>query len=202
MMGRMAGTGGGARRATGTALLLVSLALAGCTAEPPSGEDPPTTSDSIALRVRTVHVAGSLDPEARAAAESEVGDVLSDYVVGAFLGDYPREDFVGSFESFTGNLARDAVRDINQLTANSLRSAEAVRATRLDANLSFVVDGSDVVGATASVRFAFEATVGGDERPLSMRGRLLLIEEDGVWSVYGYDVVTDTGEAVEAEVTP
>ena len=59
MMGRMAGTGGGARRATGTALLLVSLALAGCTAEPPSGEDPPTTSDSIALRVRTVHVANS-----------------------------------------------------------------------------------------------------------------------------------------------
>ena len=202
MMGPMAGTGGGARRATGAAALLVSLALAGCTSEPPGPPVSQPTSESVALRVRTVHVAGSLDPDARAEAESAVGDVLSGYVVRAFLGDYPREDFVGSFESFTGNLARDAVRDINQLTANSLRSAEAVRATRLDANLSFVVDGSDVVGATASVRFAFEATVGGDERPLGMRGRLMLIEEEDVWSVYGYDVVTDSGGAVEAEVTP
>lgn len=201
MMGRMARAGGGARGARASLALLTCLTIAACTAEPPD-EPPPSTPQSAALRVRTVHVAGSLDPDAQAEAESAVGDVLSGYVVDAFLGDYPREDFVGSFESFTGNLARDAVRDINQLTANSLRSAEAVRATRLDANLSFVVDGSDVVGATASVRFAFEATVGGDERRLGMRGRLLLVEEDDVWSVYGYDVVTDTGEAVEAEVTP
>ena len=61
---------------------------------------------------------------------------------------------------------------------------------------------SDIIGATASVRFAFEATVDGDERPLSLRGRLMLVEDDDVWSVFGYDVVTDTGEAVEAEVTP
>jgi hypothetical protein len=30
---------------------------------------------------------------------------------------------------------------------------------------------------------------------------LMLAEEEGVWSVFGYDVVTDTGEAVEAEVS-
>ena len=202
MMGHMARAGRGARGTLVSFGLLVCLTSSACTAEQPA-EPSPSTPESAPLRVRTVHIApaGSLDPGARAEAESAVGDVLSGYVVSAFLGDYPREDFVGSFESFTGNLARDAARDINQLTANSVGSAEAVRATRLDANLSFVVNGSDVVGATASVRFAFEATVGGEEQPLGMRGRLMLVEEDHVWSVYGYDVVTDSGAAVEAEVT-
>lgn len=202
MMGRMAGTGGGARRATGTAVLLVSLALAGCTSELPGGQAPPPTPESVALRVRTVHGAESLAPDARAEAESAVGDVLSDYVVQAFLGDYPREDFVGAFESFTGGLSRKAARDLNKLTANRFREAEAVRATRLDADLSFVVHDSDVIGATASLRFAFEATVDGAQQPLTLRGRLMLVDEEDVWSVFGYDVETDTGETVEAEVTP
>ena len=202
MMGRMAGTGGGARRATAAAVLLVSLALAGCTADPPGTPVSQPTSESVALRVRTVHVVGTLDPDAKAEAESAVGDVLSGYVVRAFLGDYPREDFVGSFESFTGDLAQDAARDLDQLTANRLGDAEAIRATRLDADLSFLVQGSDVIGATASVRFAFKATVDGDEQPLSLRGRLMLVEEDDAWSVFGYDVRTNTGEAVEAEVSP
>ena len=201
MMGHMAGTGGAARRATGAAVLLVSLALAGCTPESPGGEAAPPTPESVALRVRTVHSAEPLTPDARAEAESAVGDVLSDYVVRAFLGDYPREDFVGSFESFTGDLAREAAGDLDQLTANRFGEAEAVRATRLDADLSFLVQDSDIIGATASVRFAFEATVDGAEQPLSLRGRLMLVEDDDVWSVFGYDVVTDTGDAVEAEVS-
>jgi hypothetical protein len=202
MMDRMARTGGGARGALASLALLLCLSAAGCTAEDP--DEPPSSSapESAALRVRTVHVAGSLTPEAQAEAESAVGDVLSGYVVRAFLGDYPREDFVGSFESFTGDLARDAARDIDQLTANSLGEAESVRATRLAADLSFVAEDSDVVGATASVRFAFEATVDGEARPLSLRGRLMLVEDDGAWSVFGYDVRTDTGDAVEAGVTP
>jgi hypothetical protein len=200
MMGGMAGTGGAAR-VTGVAVLLASLVLTGCTAEQPDRPSSPSASESVALRVRTVHVAGSLDADAQAEAESAVGDVLSSYVVRGFLGDYPREDFVGSFESFTGDLARKGVRDLDALTANRLGAAESMRATRLDADLSFVVDGSDKVGATASVRFEFEATVDGEEQPLGLRGRLMLIEEDDIWSIYGYDVRPDTGEAVEAGVT-
>ena len=201
MMGLMAGTGGGARRATGAAVLLVSVALGGCTAEPPDRPVSQSTSESVALRVRTVHGDTNLTPDARAEAEGAVGDVLSGYVVRAFLGDYPREDFARAFESFTGNLVREASRDLDQLTANRFREAEAVRATRLGADLSFVVQDSDIIGATASVRFAFEATVDGEERPLSLRGRLMLVEDDGAWSVFGYDVVTDTGDTVEAEVS-
>ncbi|MGH3307369.1 MAG: hypothetical protein ACRDOX_06725 [Nocardioides sp.] len=197
----MAGTGGGARRATGAAVLLVSVALGGCTAEPPDRPVSQPTSESVALRVRTVHGDTNLTPDARAEAEGAVGDVLSGYVVRAFLGDYPREDFARAFESFTGNLVREASGDLDQLTANRFREAEAVRATRLGADLSFLVQDSDIIGATASVRFAFEATVDGEERPLSLRGRLMLVEDDGAWSVFGYDVRTDTGDTVEAEVS-
>jgi hypothetical protein len=200
MMGRMARTGSGARGALASLALLVCLTAAACTADRPT-EPSPSTPESAALRVRTVHIAGSLDAEAQSEAESAVGDVLSGYVVRAFLGDYPREDFVGSFESFTGNLARDGVRDLDVLTANRLGSAEAVRATRLDADLSFVVNGSDTFGATAEVRFKFEATVDGEEQPFGLRGRLMLMNEDDTWSVYGYDVRNDTGEAVQAGVT-
>jgi hypothetical protein len=200
MMGRMAATGSGARVALASLLLLVCLTTASCTTDHPA-EPSPSTSEAAALRVRTVHIAGSLDADAQAEAESAVGDVLSGYVVRAFLGDYPREDFVGSFESFTGSLARDGVRDLDALTANRLGSAESVRATRLDADLSFVVDGSDAFGATAAVRFEFEAIVDGEAQPLGLRGRLMLINEDDVWSVYGYDVRPETGEAVQAGVT-
>ena len=201
MMGRMAGTGGGACGVTGAAALLVSLALAGCTSDPPGGQAPPSTPESVALRVRTVHGDTNLTPDARAEAEGAVGDVLSGYVVRAFLGDYPREDFARAFESFTGNLVLEASGDLDQLTANRFREAEAVRATRLGADLSFLVQDSDIIGATASVRFAFEATVDGEELPLSLRGRLMLVEDDGAWSVFGYDVETDTGDTVEAEVS-
>ncbi len=58
-----------------------------------------------------------------------------------------------------------------------------------------------MIGATASVRFAFEATVNGEERTMSLRGRLMLVEDDGAWSVFGYDVATDTGDTVDAEVS-
>jgi hypothetical protein len=203
MMGPMAGTGGRARRATGAAVLLVCVALGGCTAEPSGPPESQPSSESAALRVRTaVHGDSNLTPAARAEAEGAVGDVLSGYVVRAFLGDYPREDFARAFESFTGNLVQEASGDLDQLTANRFREAEAVRATRLGADLSFLVQDSDIIGATASVRFAFEATVDGKERPLSLRGRLMLVEDDGDWSVFGYDVRTDTGDAVEAGVTP
>ena len=201
MMGLMAGTGGGARRATGAAVLLVSVALGGCTAEQPDRPISQSSAESVALRVRTLHGDTNLTPDARAEAEGAVGDVLSDYVVRAFLGDYPREDFARAFESFTGNLVRDASRDLDQLTANRFREAEAVRATRLGADLSFVVQDSDIIGATASVRFAFEATVNGEERTMSLRGRLMLVEDDGAWSVFGYDLATDTGDTVDAEVS-
>ena len=124
----------------------------------------------MALRVETVRGAGKLPEQDRTEVETAVGDVLSQYVVGAFLGDFPREEFVGSFESFTSGVARSAAGDIDLLTAARVQDAESVRATQLDARLSFLVSDGDVVGATAAVDFGFEATMGdGETRPLPGR---------------------------------
>jgi hypothetical protein len=202
-MGPMAGSRRGRRTlaATGRAALFTAvLALGGCTTEPPS--DPPSeTEEPVALRVTTVTGAGSMDADTRADLESAVGDVLSSYVVQGFLGDYPRDDFVRAFDSFTSGAARDAARDIDWLTAARLEDPKAVRATRLDARLSFLVAGDDVVGGTATVRFAFEATLDGEVRPVRLRGRLMLVEDEGTWSVFGYDVTTNAPGAVEGEVS-
>ncbi len=174
--------------------LLLSALMTGCNGEPPQDPaDPGQESRSVALRVSTVSGAEELDASARTRLEEEVGDVLSAYVVSAFLGTYPRDDFVGSFGSFTSGAARSAVRDLDLLTANRYGEAEDVRATRLVARLSFAALKDDAIGATAGVRFAFEATQGGKTRPISLRGQLLLVKEGNEWSVFGYDVARDDG---------
>ncbi|WP_133241262.1 hypothetical protein [Nocardioides gansuensis] len=182
---------------------LVAGVLAGCSPDEVPGEQQTPTPRSVALRVESVSGADHLDEEDRTALETEIGDVLSHYVVRGFLGDFPRREFVASFESFTSGAARHAARDIEQLTAARVQDATAVRATRLDADLSFLVDGQDVIGATAAVRFAFEATMeDGKPRPLSLRGRFLLEEGAGEWSIFGYDVALDDGATLETGVAP
>jgi hypothetical protein len=179
--------------------LIAALLTAGCSS--PSGSDPAEPAAPAALRVSTVHGADTLDEPARADLESEVGDVLSQYIVRAFLGEYPREDFVRAFDSFTSGAARSAAADIDVLTAASVEDARSISATGLDAELSFLLDGSDVVGATAHVDFRFEVTdADGDTRPLSLTGRLMLEQEQGTWSVFGYDVARDGADVVESEV--
>ncbi|KRF07624.1 hypothetical protein ASG88_01995 [Nocardioides sp. Soil777] len=190
------------RAACVVSTVLAASLLAGCspstTPDPPSPPQPQT-----ALAVETVSGAGDLTQETRTELETEVGGVLSDYVVEAFLGDFPREDFVQAFGSFTSGAARRAAGDIEQLTAARVQDATAVTATGLEARLSFLVAARDVVGATAALDLAFDATMpDGTTRPLSLQGRFLLERTDGDWVVYGYDVALDDGSAVAAEVTP
>jgi hypothetical protein len=181
---------------------LTVLTATGCSPEETGG--PPTGSDqSVALRVETVSGADDLDQQARTEMETAVGDVLSEYVVEAFLGDFPRREFVQAFGSFTSGAARSAATDIDQLTAARVQEATDVVATRLDARLSFLTLPRDVVGATAAVDFAFDATMpDGSTRPVSLQGRLLLEEAGGDWSVFGYDVALDDGAAQDTGATP
>lgn len=178
---------------------LLAVLVTGCQADSPS-EDPTQDQDSAALRVRTVSGAERIDEETRTEMERAVGDVLSGYVVEAFLGDFPREEFVRSFESFTSGAARAAARDIEQLTAARVQSATAVRATRLDARLSVLAQDRTIHGATATVRFAFEATMeDGSKRPVTLEGRFMLEGDAGKWSVFGYDVALDDGTAMNVD---
>ena len=189
------------RAGAGAAVLLTLAAtLSGCV-----GDDEPAAprgpTEPMALSIKAAPGAGSLGQKARADAETEVGDVLSHYLVEGFLGDYPREDFVGAFDGFTGGAASSAARQLDLLTANRYRDASAVRPTRLDARISFLVDDADVVGASAAVRFAFEATTDDGTTPFTLEGRILLEEDDGTWSVFGYDLLRDDPGQVDAEAS-
>lgn len=187
---------------TGTVAALAVLATA-CSAGNVPDDGDTSTPKSAALRVQTVGGADQLDERTRVELEGAVGDVLSTYVVEAFLGAFPRQEFVRSFESFTSGAARSAAVDIDQLTAASVRDATDVRATELEARLSFLSQSGDVHGGTAAVHFAFEATMeDGTTRSLVLDGRFLLDGEGGTWSIFGYDVAFDDGDTVDAESAP
>ena len=183
----------------GAAVAAAAL-VAGCSTGGPPDDEPTPTAESAALRVQTVSGAERLDEQSRTEVEGAVGEVLSDYVVGAFLGDFPRQEFVGSFADFTSGAARDAARDIDLLTAATVSDATAVRATDLGARLSFLTQDGDVHGGTAKVHFAFEATMeDGSTRPLVLDGRFLLDADEDTWSIFGYDVRFDDGDRTDAE---
>ena len=191
-----------ARAGVAGTVLAVSALAAACSTGSPTEEDRTQAPESAALRVVTVSGADRLDEQTRTEIEGEVGDVLSDYVFEAFLGEFPRQKFVQAFGSFTSYAARDAAADIGTLTAESVRDATAVRATELDARLSFLTRGGTVHAGSAAVHFAFEATMqDGSTRPLVLDGRFLLDGESGTWAIFGYDVTFDNGKGVAAETS-
>jgi hypothetical protein len=182
------------------AAVVMAALLGACTDDPP-GEQP-TSEPSVALRVTTGQGAGNLDTAERTELESAIGEVLSGYVVGAFLGDFPRDDFIRSFGDFTSRAAQYATGHIGVLTAAPVKEATDVRATRLDARLSFLVVGRDAISATAAVRFEFEATMpDGGTQAVSLRGRLMLEQGPDGWVVFGYDVRSDDGAAQSGELS-
>lgn len=195
---RGAGTRPARRGAAALALLL--LTAAGCTGtDDPDETDPP---GSVALQLETVSGADGLDRATLTEVEDEVGDVLSQYVAGGFLGTYPRQDFVRAYDSFAEGLVPEAARDLDILTAAGFADAESVRATELEARLSLLAPDGEVIGASADVRLAFEATLlDGKTRPIVVRGRLLLEKQDGEWSFFGYDVRRRGDAALAGEVS-
>ena len=185
-----------ARLLAGLVVATLLTACAGVTAEPPGSDSP----SAVALRVTTVHGSG-LDEATRAQLESEVSDVLANYVEAGFLGDYPRSNFVQSFEDFTSGAARQAVGDIDVLTASRFENANSVQATNLGASLSFYVVNGEAVGATAWVDFAFAVDDQGSSKTATLDGRLVLDRHDSRWSVFGYDVRRDDSDALPGEVS-
>lgn len=190
---------------TAGGVVAVAALVSGCQGSGPPDDPATPRSQDAALRVETVAGADRLDERTRAELEAAVAKVLSTYVVEAFLGDFPREEFVGSFESFTSRAAGEATRHIDLLTAAGVPDATAVRATELDARLSFLTQSGTVHAGTAAVHFAFEATLDdGTTQPLELDGRFLLETDGDAWSVFGYDVTYDDGVnvPVETESTP
>jgi hypothetical protein len=198
----MAGMTAGGRRGTGEAparLLPALLCLAVLTACTGGGgspdDDSPTEQLPVALEVTLAPGDEGLDEAARSEIETGVGDLLSSYVVDGFLGDYPRDDFVQSLDAFTTPAARRAVGDIDLLTGARFAERDAVRATQLTAQIASLRDGGDVLGATAHVLFEFEvAGADGRAQPFTLEGRFMLLEDEGEWTIFGYDVTRDDAE--------
>lgn len=189
--------------AAAVTMTLVAPLAAGCSTGREGDDDRSPQAENAALRVQTVWGADRLDEQALTELEGEVGDVLSDYVVEAFLGTFPREDFVQSFGAFTSRAAREAAGQIDMLTAASSGDATAMRATELDARLSFLTQRRTVYAGSAAVRFSFEATMeDGSTRPLVLAGRILLEADGERWRIFGYDLDFDDGMPVGAETGP
>ena len=187
--------------AAGLAAALVGALVVACT--PTDESDPPGQSDpdNAALTV-TTKGAGRMGDDLRAQMEAEVSDVLAGYVVGGFLGDYPREDFVDAFADFTSRATQFAAADIDVLTGSQFEDASAVTATALDAKLYFVARGKAVVGASAYVDFDFDVVDDeGEGTTASLTGRFSLGHTDEGWQVFGYDVLRDDSDAIPAEAT-
>jgi hypothetical protein len=204
-MGRMAHRGSarlrglGARRwiAALMAAVVAATVVAACTADESGPPDPDTPADA-ALRVTTLPGA-DLDEETRARLESEVSDVLANYVAGSFLGDYPRGDFVQGLADFTNIAAEQAVADIELVTASRFAQAGSVRATGLEAELSFLVLDDEAVGVTAWVDFEFEVEDDGNATTATLKGRLSLDRRNERWAVFAYRLLRDDSDALPTE---
>lgn len=181
----------GLMRTTGRALaaLVLVVGAAACTDD---GEEPPPAdrTDHVALELSIGPGAGDLSTQARDELQNDVGAVLTSYVVDAFLGDYPRDDFVQALDAFTSGVVDQAAADLNLVTGAGFgKGVQGVTATRLSATISSFVPKSDVVGVTALVDLAFDVEAAdGTTSELIRRGRLMLMPDDGEWKIFGYDL--------------
>ena len=151
--------GPAARGAVGAAAVARRAALAGgCSGDQPDDEPTPDAESGGAERRRRSRGAGGSTsrraPRSRRASATCSPTTWSQ----AFLGDFPREDFVRAFDVFTSGAAREAARDIDLLTGARFEDAAAVRchAARRAPLLPRRRPGRG--RATAAVRFGFEAT--------------------------------------------
>ena len=185
-------------------VLLAGMLLAGCTSD---GSSPPTPSGSpageVALSVTSVRTPG-VDEDTRTRLEAEIGDVVATYVVGGFLGDYPRTDFARSLTGFSVGLAEEGGRDLDVLTLSELAAAakvSSVRATRLDVQLAYFTPGGEAQGATAFLDLGFEVTLeDGTTLEVARTGKLVLTKR-GEWHVVGYRLCCGDDALLDAGTT-
>lgn len=175
------------RGAMGPIAAAMALLTASACTDDPAAPDP--ERESVALELSLGPGATGMTPAARDHLQTAVGDTLSAYVVGAFLGDYPRDDFVVALDAFTSGEARRAARDLDLVTGSRFGTSDAVVATQLDARLSTFAPDETASGVSAAVHFEFEVVADdGSIGLVRLVGRLMLTPEDDEWKIFGYDV--------------
>jgi hypothetical protein len=182
-------------RTTGRAIVALVLVVgaAACT-DDDEAPPPDQHGDNVALELSLGPTAGELSTEARDELQNDVAAALSTYVVDAFLGDYPREDFVGALDTFTDGVASRAAKDIELLTGAGFGDrVDGVTATRLSATISSFAPGHEAVGVTAVVDFAFDVEANGKTTEQTRTGRLMLMPAGGTWKIFGYELTPGGG---------
>jgi hypothetical protein len=183
---------GSARRSRGVRglALLVTVAVlwlttgSGCNDDEPEPDHPET--DSVALELALGTGSSGLTPEVSDGFQNDVADTLSGYVVSAFLGDYPRKDFVEALDWFTTDGAEVAATQLDVLTGSRFEDADSVVATKLEARLAPFAPGNQPAGVSAAVDFAFDVSEGGATSTVTLTGRLLLVPEADGWRIFGF----------------
>jgi hypothetical protein len=195
MLATPRGTARRARSVRGLALLGVAVVLwlstgAGCTGDDPPDPDRPE-AETVALELTLGAGSSGLGTEVSDQFQTEVADALSGYVVSAFLGDYPRSDFVEALDWFTTGGAELAAADLDVLTGTLFEDADSVVATKLKARLAPFAPGQRPAGVSAAVEFVFDVTEAGATSTVTLTGRLLLVPESDGWRIFGYHVSRD-----------
>jgi hypothetical protein len=187
------------RRRAGTAAAVLALlaGAVGCDAgddisgdeeAPQAGSSQATDTPEVATVLTLQHVGDRLDAAHREKVKDAVTPVVDSFFDGAYLGDFPRDDYAAAFSAFTQGAAADAQRDLDVLTSASLSDRiETATATKRRVTLDVLAVHGHARGATAHFFLDFDTT-GDLEESLRVRGELYLTKTDGAWTVFGYDV--------------
>ena len=177
----------------GCAAVVVAASLAGCTDEPTtparrSRRASPSSSPSVRVRPAST-------PDGATTSRPPSATRSPAYVVEAFLGDYPRDDFVRSLDAFTSGAAQSAAARPRDPHRRRLRGRAGGRGTTAGRPASPLRPrAARSSGVSAAVDFGFDVTDdGGDRDRSTLTGRLMLVPEWTAWRIFGYDVTRDDG---------
>ena len=134
------------------------------------------------------NVTGQLSGARRARLVTQVTDVVDGWIDSAFLGDYPRSDFVDAFPGFSEGAADDARTD-GALMSNKPLGADLTEVVALQRRLS--VDALAVKGRAVAVtaRVVLTMRLSGEvNRKERVAGSLFMTYREGGWQAFGYDV--------------
>lgn len=178
------------------ALSVLLVGAVACTGDDdgdgPDSQDPGSSaSDPASEPIHTTfwRVSGHLDHPVKAELKTEVNEAVDGWFEGAFLGEFPRDDYTAAFEGFTRGARKDALADLallsNQKIADRIDSVVAGnRRVRLDV----LAPKGQPSGVTA--HFVLDYFTHGDlEDHLRVRGSLYLTPQEDTWRIFGYDVV-------------
>ncbi len=147
-------------------------------------DEPPLTT-----KVTVGKVVGKVRDDERQLMKDEVGAVVDTFFDEAYLGEFPRASFVEAYASFTDGAREDAQRDADLLSnADVSDQIETATGTKRRVALDVLAVKGKVKGVTARFTLQYETT-GDLEQTGKVKGYLLLDHQNGVWHVFGYNIV-------------